>query len=243
MPNTPAPTSVGIRFVNTNGRRIVARDTGRFAWITGGRRWRYLRLLKRIAPSVICAQEWDEQMLAWLQPRLGLDVYKPTDGNRPVLWDRDKWRRIDGRWIELSRRNFAHAARLESRVVPGVRIWWVSIHLQTDATIRKAQISKLGAWVGKLPGACVVAGDWNQSTAALPGFAQATVGAKVTNRRANSLHGWRRQRYEGKWIDHVLVRGVESRYVDLILTSDLDESDHSILRVGLTGHRTPDPTL
>jgi len=241
MPTLPAPTSVGIRFVSTNGRRIVAADTGRLAWAV--RKYRYLRLLRRIAPSVICAQEWDETQLAWLKAKLGVEVYKPTDGNRPVCWQPAKWRRVDGRWIELSRRNFAHAARLESRVAPGVRVWFVSIHLQTDAAIRKAQLVKLAAWVKTLPGPCVVAGDWNQATASLPGFTPATVGAAVTNRRANSLHGWRRQRYDSRWIDHVLVRGVKSRYVDLILTSADDESDHSVIKAGLTAYRTPDPTL
>lgn len=243
MPTLPAPKSVGIRLVNTNGRRIFKADTGRYAWFSGYRRWRYLRLLRRISPSVICAQEWDEVMLAWLTAKLGLAVYKPTAGNRPVCWLPGKWKRVDGRWIELSRRNFAHAARLESRVVPGVRVWFVSIHLQTDAAIRRAQISKLAAWVRTLPGPCVVAGDWNQPTAALPGFTSATVGVPVTNRRANSLHGWRPQRYDGKWIDHVLIRGVESRYVALILTSADDETDHNVQRVGLTAYRTPDPTL
>lgn len=236
----PAPISLNFRFANTNGRRIVAKDTGRFAWITGGRRWRYLRLLKKVGASVITAQEWDETMLKWLQEKMGFAVYKPTAGNRPIVWDPTKWKKIDGDWIDLDRRSFCHAVRLESLREPGVKVWFVSVHLSTDSTVRPRQIKKLGDFVAELPGACVVGGDWNQSTAALPGFRNATDGAKVINRKANSLHGWRPQRFDGKWIDHILLRDVDSYYVELVLTSENDESDHSLQKAGLTGFKAPE---
>lgn len=244
----PAPKTLSVKLMSTNARIDTAPDTGRFTW--WARRAAYLALLKREAPSLILFQELNDAARAG---RISMQDYIfgklthlakscPSKGNRPIGYDKSKWRLIAERAVELSPRNWAHLAHVEQS---GFRFWLVNVHLSTDAATRLDQLAKLTRTLAGLPGAVVVAGDFNQPTVSLPGFRDAVkVAGKVTNRTARTLHGWRTQRYDGKHIDKVLIRDgdttkISVRYLNVVLTSPNDETDHNMLTAGLALTATP----
>jgi len=242
-PATPAARTLSVKLLSTNARIDTAPDTGRFRWLY--RRAAYLALLRRIAPSLILFQELNDspqgRYISMQQYVFGklthLAKSCPSKGNRPIGYDKTKWTLRAEKAVELSPNSWAHVAQVER---DGFRLWLVNVHLSTSADVRPGQLRKLAATVAGLSGAVVVAGDFNQPTVSLPGFRDAfAVAAKVTNRTARTLHGWREQRWDGKHIDHVLVRDgdttkISVRYLDVILTSAADETDHNALACGLT---------
>ncbi len=217
--------------------RVSTADTGIYSWLLGGRRQRVVKLLRRHNPVVILAQECDEIMTPYVSKKLGMEVVKTTAGNRPVFYRDETMRLVDKADTDVGGRSFCHAALLES--TSGARAWYVSLHLSTDSTERGGQIIKLLAWLSELAIVCpeiVVGGDFNQSPVTLNGYADIrTMVPVVGNREANSLHGWREQRWDGRWIDWLFIRGrISGRFADLLLTSDLDESDHNWIYAGIT---------
>lgn len=216
--------------------RVSTADTGVFAWLLGGRRRRAVRLLRRHNPDVILAQECDETQTPYVARKLGMAVVKPTAGNRPVFYRQEVLRLVSSKWADVGGRSYCHAALLDAQ---GARAWYVSLHLSTDATERRSQLIRLQAWLADLAQVCpnvVVGGDFNQSPVSLPGHMDVRgMVPAVGNREANSLHGWREQRWDGRWIDWLFLRGtITARFADLLLTSDLDESDHNWIVAGLT---------
>lgn len=242
-PVEPART-LSVKLMSTNARIDTAPDTGRFRWLA--RRAAYLALLRKEAPSLILFQELNDKpakpgltsMQQYVFGKLAhLGKSCPSKGNRPIGYDKTKWRLTAERAVELSPRGWAHFARVER---DGFALWLVNVHLSTDEDTRNAQLAKLTRTLAGLPGAVVVAGDFNQAAVSLPGFRDAVkVAGKVTNRTARTLHGWRTQKYDSRHIDKVLVRDgdttkISVRYLNVILTSPADETDHNALCAGLT---------
>ena len=218
--------------MTANFRLPLARDRGRLSWLL--RRRRVVHRLRRHNPDVILCQELDEDGTRYVATKLGMSVYKPTAGNRPVLYRPDVLTLVRGQHTDLGDRCYSHAALLSGR--DGAAAWYVSVHLEArDAALRGRQMRALGAWLPTLPGPAVVGGDFNQRAVSLPGFGDVrAIAPSIANADADSAHGWDAQAFRGRWIDQIHVRDVAVRWVRLELTSAADESDHSWPSAGIT---------
>ena len=188
--------------MSANLRLPLARDRGRLSWLL--RRRRVVHRLRRHNPDVILCQELDEDGTRYVATKLGMSVYKPSAGNRPVLYRPDVLTLVRGEYVDLGARCCRQMRALGAWLptLPGPAV--------VGGDFNQIAVS--------LPG-------FRDARATAP---------SIANAGANSFHGWGGQAFRGRWIDQIHVRDGAVRWVRLELTSAADESDHSWPSAGIT---------
>lgn len=209
--------------IGTANCRNAAYDSGKYAWRL--RRARLANLLNHIGCDVWALQEASRAMTNYMETIMPEYTFHRVPGQNKVLVYRTALTVTDRRTLVVS-----PTSAIPMLTVDGYNI--VCIHgSYLGAGQRAVEKTALELHLRGISNV-ICAGDWNEPNPQIAGLVNTKNTQDGANENANSFHGWRKQKYGGRWIDNILVSpNLITDDLGLILTSYDDETDHNILTV------------
>lgn len=191
------------------------------------RRTRLVNLLNHESFDIICFNELSNSRADYLAKHMGgYQWFKAKGTNKAIAWKPSVVEFVEGKTYLQNPGTLIPLVRFAK---DGTEFYCAAVHNSVFAGLKDVDRAGMRALVASHT-PLVLAGDFNDTSPSFPPLVNTRGDTVTTNDRANSFHGFKSQKYNGRWIDHVLVSpsfGVTAS--GMVYTYKVRTSDHNIV--------------